>query len=135
MSELKNALENEFMNEMEELKKAPLGSSEQKVQTDCALAIADRIIELDARERADYEKDRDYQLMIDRDNISKSQIYAQKKNDAWQHVLNVAGIIVPAMVSIGGVILSLKVEFGDYRLVTSSAGKEFIKKLFNFRKG
>ena len=87
-------------------------------------AIEMEKIESDAKERID-SKEAELDLKY-------RQLEEDIKDRKTRNKINIAGIVIPAGITIWGTIKTLK--FDQNNIITSTAGKEFTRKIFNMFK-
>lgn len=122
---MKTELKTEILDEIKELKSMKVGSDEHKAAVDSVTKLMDRAIELEKLEVETENRD------IDRanDNYYKEQeMKANKKDRIVKDIINVASIVIPTTLTIWGTFVTLKFE--ETGTVTTTAGRNFISKLF-----
>lgn len=117
-------LRDEIQNELEELRKMELGNEKYKVTVDGLTKLIDRSIEF---EKIDIQsKERIEDRNIDLEFKEKENIDEQKDR-LIKNGIAVAGIVIPAALTIWGTIVSL--NFEKEGTVTTTIGRGFINKL------
>lgn len=117
-------LRDEIQNELEELRKMELGNEKYKVTVDGLTKLIDRSIEF---EKIDIQsKERMEDRNIDLEFKEKENIDEQKDR-LIKNGIAVAGIVIPAALTIWGTIVSL--NFEKEGTVTTTIGRGFINKL------
>lgn len=117
-------LREEIQNELEELRKMELGNEKYKVTVDGLTKLIDRSIEF---EKIDIQsKERMEDRNIDLEFKEKENIDEQK-DLLIKNGIAVAGIVIPAALTIWGTIVSL--NFEKEGTVTTTIGRGFINKL------
>ena len=117
-------LKEEIVSEIEELKKMEVGTEPYKVTVDGLTKLVDRVIEIEKFEAELREKVNNRESDID---LKLQQAKDDKINRIVGHTINVAGIVLPIMVTIWGTKTSLKFE--ETGTVTTLMGRGFINKL------
>jgi hypothetical protein len=122
-------LHDEIKAELEELSKLEVGSDEYETAVNGISKLMDRAIEMekfesDAKERID-SKEAELDLKY-------RQLEEDIKDRKTRNKINIAGIVIPAGITIWGTIKTLK--FDQNNIITSTAGKEFTRKIFNMFK-
>ena len=122
-------LHDEIKAELEELSKLEVGSDEYETAVNGISKLMDRAIEMekfesDAKERID-SKEAELDLKY-------RQLEEAIKDRKTRNKINIAGIVIPAGITIWGTIKTLK--FDQNNIITSTAGKEFTRKIFNMFK-
>ena len=128
---IKTQLEDEIRDEFEALRKIEVGSDTYRATVEGLTKLVDRKIEMDkvevdARERVIKRND---------DNEFKEmQLADDRKDRAIKNGLTVATLVVTTGTTIWGILKSLKIEFKDNEMITSTVGKELMKKVIPFKK-
>lgn len=118
-------LNDEIESELEELKKLEVGTDKHKAAIDGITKLLDRAIEMDRFDNELNEKvesrDADVQL--------REKQLLDEKRDRWvKNGINVAGIAVSTALAVWGTLITLKFE--ETGIITTTAGKSFINRLF-----
>nr|DAQ74335.1 MAG TPA: hypothetical protein [Caudoviricetes sp.] len=128
---IKTQLEDEIRDEFEALRKIEVGSDTYRATVEGLTKLIDRKIEMDkvevdARERVIKRND---------DNEFKEmQLADDRKDRAIKNGLTVATLVITTGTTIWGILKSLKIEFKDNEMITSTVGKELMKKVIHFKK-
>lgn len=128
---IKTQLEDEIRDEFEALRKIEVGSDTYRATVEGLTKLVDRKIEMDkvevdARERV---------LKRNDDNEFKEmQLADDRKDRAIKNGLTLATLVITTGTTIWGILKSLKIEFKDNEMVTSTVGKELMKKVIPFKK-
>lgn len=128
---IKTQLEDEIRDEFEALRKIEVGSDTYRATVEGLTKLVDRKIEMDkvevdARERV---------LKRNDDNEFKEmQLADDRKDRAIKNGLTVATLVITTGTTIWGILKSLKIEFKDNEMITSTVGKELMKKVIPFKK-
>lgn len=128
---IKTQLEDEIRDEFEALRKIEVGSDTYRATVEGLTKLVDRKIEMDkvevdARERVIKRND---------DNEFKEmQLADDRKDRAIKNGLTVATLVITTGTTIWGILKSLKIEFKDNEMITSTVGKELMKRVIPFKK-
>lgn len=128
---IKTQLEDEIREEFEALRKIEVGSDTYRATVEGLTKLVDRKIEMDkvevdARERVIKRND---------DNEFKEmQLADDRKDRTIKNGLTVATLVITTGTTIWGILKSLKIEFKDNEMITSTVGKELMKKVILFKK-
>lgn len=122
-------LHEEIQSELEELSKIEVGSEKYKVAVDGVAKLMDRAIEIDKLNADAQEKAESRETEID---LKMRQMDEDKKDRKVRNILTALSIGVPAGVSIWGTLKTLKFE--EVGTVTTMAGREHLRKIFNLFK-
>lgn len=122
-------LHEEIQSELDELRKIEVGSEKYKVAVDGVAKLMDRAIEIDKINADAQEKVESREAEID---LKLKQLEADKKDQKVRNGIAIAGIGIPAVVSIWGTLKTLKFE--EVGTVTTLAGREHLRKIFNLFK-
>lgn len=128
---IKTQLEDEIREEFEALRKIEVGSDTYRATVEGLTKLVDRKIEMDkvevdARERVIKRND---------DNEFKEmQLADDRKDRAIKNGLTLATLVITTGTTIWGILKSLKIEFKDNEMITSTVGKELMKKVIPFKK-
>jgi hypothetical protein len=128
---IKTQLEDEIRDEFEALRKIEVGSDTYRTTVEGLTKLVDRKIEMDkaevdARERIIKRND---------DNEFKEmQLADDRKDRAIKNGLTVATLVITTGTTIWGILKSLKIEFKDNEMITSTVGKELMKRVIPFKK-
>lgn len=122
---IEELLEKEICEDLENLSNTEFGSDEYKVGIDAVTKLIDRKnelrrIEVDRIEKTESRKaDEEYKA---------KQIKENRIEKIVGYVVNVAGIVIPVVVTIWGTKVSLKFE--EEGTITTTAGRNFFSRLF-----
>lgn len=128
---IKTQLEDEIRDEFETLRKIEVGSDTYRATVEGLTKLIDRKIEMDkvevdARERVIKRND---------DNEFKEmQLADDRKDRTIKNGLTLATLVITTGTTIWGILKSLKIEFKDNEMITSTVGKELMKKVIPFKK-
>ena len=122
----KTMLNDEIENELEEIGKMEVGSANYKTAVEGVTKLMDRAIEL---ERFETETKKNEEHYEDDFELKKVQLIEDRKDRKARNYITIAGIAIPAVISIWGTLKTLKFE--EVGTVTTLAGKEHIRKIFN----
>lgn len=122
-------LHEEIQSELDELSKIEVGSEKYKVAVDGVAKLMDRAIEIDKINADAQEKVESREAEID---LKLKQLEEDKKDRKVRNGIAIAGIGIPAVVSIWGTLKTLKFE--EVGTVTTLAGREHLRKIFNLFK-
>ena len=115
---IKTQLEDEIRDEFEALRKIEVGSDTYRTTVEGLTKLVDRKIEMDkvevdARERVIKRND---------DNEFKEmQLADDRKDRAIKNGLTLATLVITTGTTIWGILKSLKIEFKDNEMITSTA--------------
>ena len=122
---MEELLKQEICEDLENLHDVDFGSDEYKSGIDGLTKLIDRDIELRRLELERQEKVEDRKV----DNDFKlKQMRDTRIDRIIGYVVNVAGIVIPVVVTIWGTKVSLKFE--EEGTITTTAGRNFFGKLF-----
>ena len=123
--EIKTTLVEEFNTQIKEVGKLEVGSEKQKIATECATKLADRIIEIEKLENS-----RDLEVNKQEIDLNlKIEELKTDRRDKW--VKN--GIAIGSLVfAVGTAIVTTKFELSG-GMHTTEAGKGSIRKLLSFK--
>lgn len=113
-------LENEINARFEEIEEMQVATDEYRKAVDDLSKLMDRAIELNRIDQTAYDKEKDRQVQLE----CKSAEVAEKRRE---NVVNIAGIITGAVLTVWGTVKSLKFE--ETGSITTSIGRGFINKL------
>lgn len=128
---IRTQLEDEIRDEFEGLRKLELGSESYRTTVDGLTKLVDRKIEMDKIEAEAKER------VLNRDietEFKEKQMDDEKKDRLVRNGLTAATLVLSTGTTVWGILKSLKIEFKDNEMVTSTAGKELIKKVIPFKK-
>lgn len=123
---IEELLNKEICEDLEGLRELELGSDEHKVGTDVVTKLIDREIELRRLEIEHQEKVESRKV---EDEFKLKQMKENKMDRIIGYAINVAGILVPVIVTVWGTKVSLKFE--EEGTITTAAGRNFFSRLFS----
>ena len=116
-------LNDEIKSELNELGKLEVGTEEYKIAVEGITKLMDRAIEINK-----INTDAQYKMEIE-NGFKEKQMELDEKDRKVRNILTALGIILPTGVSIWGTLKTLKFE--EVGTITTVAGKEHVRKLFN----
>lgn len=122
------AFEKELNSQVKLLDEMEAGSDEYKATVDGVAKLTDRLIEL---EKLELEKEAQARARVTEANeqqLKREQLAQEKRDRKISNLINIAGITVPAALTIWGTYKTM--EFEKEGTVTTIFGREFFKKLF-----
>lgn len=119
-------LNDEIKSELNELGKLEVGTEEYKIAVEGITKLMDRAIEINK-----INTDAQYKMEIE-NGFKEKQMELDEKDRKVRNILTALGIILPTGVSIWGTLKTLKFE--EVGTITTVAGKEHVRKLFNLFK-
>lgn len=119
-------LNDEIKSELNELGKLEVGTEEYKIAVEGITKLMDRAIEINT-----INTDAQYKMEIE-NGFKEKQMELDEKDRKVRNILTALGIILPTGVSIWGTLKTLKFE--EVGTITTVAGKEHVRKLFNLFK-
>lgn len=123
---LETVLNNEIESEFEELSKMEVGSAKYSAAVDGIVKLVDRANAIDKLNAEMDTKHDDREIDIE---FKTKQLEEEKKDRKARNRIAIAGIAIPTAVTIWGTIFTLNFDRSD--IVTTSAGHEFVKRLFS----
>lgn len=120
MKNIEKLLQEELVSEIKNLEDLEMGSEDYTKSVDGLVKLMDRAIELEKFEadKAKEESNLDFKV---------EQLEHEKNDSKIRNYLTAAGIIVPSVITIWGVLKSFKFE--ETGTVTTAIGRGFISKL------
>ena len=120
MKNIEKLLQEELESEIRNLEDLEMGSEDYTKSVDGLVKLMDRAIELEKFEadKAKEESNLDFKV---------EQLEHEKNDSKIRNCLTAAGIIVPSVITIWGVLKSF--EFEETGTVTTAIGRGFISKL------
>lgn len=124
-----------IMDELQQLKRMDVGSTEHKNAVDSVTKLVDKAIEMDKiqmdmEERTDNRKKeaeaKERQAELDREFKAK-QHEDEKKDRLVKNCIAIGGIVIPAILTVWGTVQSFKFE--KEGTVTTIMGRGFVNKL------
>ncbi len=128
---IEELLEGEIREDLEGLSNLELGSEEYKTTVNEITKLIDRAVELkkveiDAQDKAE-KRQMDDVIRLREVTLKEEQFKHDKKDKIVGYVISVAGIVIPAVLTVWGTCKTLKFDQTD--TITSSMGRGFINKL------
>ena len=124
MDSIKALLRGEIERDLEALGDVEVGTDEYKASLDGVVKLTDRFIEL---EKIDTEIQDKHEARHDENQLKRAQMKSDRKFQVFRCVLDVAGIVVPIVVTVWGTKKSF--EFEKEGTITTIMGKGFIGNL------
>lgn len=121
-------LRDELQREFENLKDMKSGTEEHKVGVDSLTKLLDRAIEMDKLEADVQEKAENREVDA---SLKEKQMQEDKKDRIVKNCLTAVSLIASVGLTIWGSCKSWKFE--ETGTITSTAGREFMKKLFHMK--
>lgn len=128
---IRTQLEDEIREEFEALRKIEVGTESYRTAVDGLTKLVDRKIEMDKVEVDAKERVLNRNLETE---FKEMQLADDRKDRAIRNGLTAATLVVTTGTTIWGILKSLKIEFKDNEMVTSTVGKELMKKVLPFKK-
>lgn len=124
MDSIKALLREEIQNELVSLEDVEVGSDEYKTSVDGIVKLTDRFIELEKIDTdvQDKRESREHDT-----HLKRAQMNQDRKFQIFRCVIDVAGIMVPIIVTVWGTKKSF--EFEKEGTITTIMGKGFIGNL------
>ena len=114
-------LKDEIRSEFEELSKLGVGTDEYKIAVDGLVKLIDRDIEIEKVENERKQKELDREIDM---NLKLKQMEDENRDRKIKNGIAVAGIVIPAGLTIWGALKSW--EFEREGVVTSAFGRMFL---------
>ena len=121
---IKHRLSEEIEKELEDLQRMKLGSDEHRTAVDELTKLVDRYNEM---EKLDGEREEKAANRLIDDEFKAAQAKRDTVNKWIDHVIAIAGIVLPLVVTIWGTKASFRFEKEDS--VTTIMGRGFVNKL------
>lgn len=125
---LEELLNKEICEDLENLRDIEFGSDEYKTGIDSVTKLIDREVEL---RKIEVERLDKIESRKAEDEFKAKQMKDNRIDKIIGYVVNVAGIVIPVVVTIWGTKVSLKFE--EEGTITTTAGRNFFNKLFSKR--
>lgn len=122
-------LNDEIKSELNELGKLKVGTEEYKIAVEGITKLMDRAIEINKINTDAQYKTENMEI---ENGFKEKQMELDEKDRKVRNILTALGIILPTGVSIWGTLKTLKFE--EVGTITTVAGKEHVRKLFNLFK-
>ena len=121
---IESLLEDEIQAEFEGLKDIEMGSEKYKTSVEMLTKLVDRAIEYDKLNAESDAKADDREKDVE---LKTRQMDEDKKDRMVRNGIQIAGIVIPTVVTIWGTLKSLRFE--EEGTVTTIMGRGFIQKL------
>ena len=118
-------LDDVIVNELKNLKDTKGETDEHKATVECVTKLMDRSIEI---KKLTFDQTNKLSRQIIDDKAKVKQDEEDRKDRLIKNCISVAGIVIPALITIWGTLKSLKFEQDG--TVTSMAGRAFVSRLF-----
>lgn len=121
-------LREELQSEFEDLRDMKLGTEEHKIAADTVMKLMDRAIEIEKLENEVQDKAENREIETD---LKTRQMNEDKKDRFVKNCLTAVSVVGGLGLTIWGSCKSWKFE--ETGTITSTAGREFMKKLFHMK--
>lgn len=121
-------LREELQSEFEDLRDMKLGTEEHKIAADTVMKLMDRAIEIEKLENEVQDKAENREIETD---LKTKQMNEDKKDRFVKNCLTAVSVVGGLGLTIWGSCKSWKFE--ETGTITSTAGREFMKKLFHMK--
>lgn len=118
-------LDDVIVNELKNLKDTKGETDEYKATVECVTKLMDRSIEI---KKLEFDQTNKLSRQVIDDKAKVKQDEEDRKDRLIKNCISVAGIVIPALITIWGTLKSLKFEQDG--TVTSMAGRAFVSRLF-----
>lgn len=118
-------LDDVIVNELKNLKDTKGETDEYKATVECVTKLMDRSIEI---KKVTFDQTNKLNRQVFDDKAKVKQDEEDRKDRLIKNCISVAGIVIPALITIWGTLKSLKFEQDG--TVTSMAGRAFVSRLF-----
>lgn len=118
-------LDDVIVNELKNLKDTKGETDEYKATVECVTKLMDRSIEI---KKLTFDQTNKLSRQVIDDKAKVKQDEEDRKDRLIKNCISIAGIVIPALITIWGTLKSLKFEQDG--TVTSMAGRAFISRLF-----
>lgn len=118
--DIKQSLSEEVLRELKQMKGMELGTEQYRTTVNGVGTLVDKTIELTKLEA-------DKQERLERKEVSAKTMDSEKKDRLIQNSIAMAGILIPAMITVWGTVKSF--EFEEEGTITTIMGRGFINKL------
>lgn len=118
-------LDDVIVNELKNLKDTKGETDEYKATVECVTKLMDRSIEI---KKLTFDQTNKLSRQVIDDKAKVKQDEEDRKDRLIKNCINIAGIVIPALITIWGTLKSLKFEQDG--TVTSMAGRAFVSRLF-----
>ena len=118
-------LDDVIINELKNLKDTKGETDEYKATVECVTKLMDRSIEI---KKLTFDQTNKLSRQVFDDKAKVKQDEEDRKDRLIKNCISIAGIVIPALITIWGTLKSLKFEQDG--TVTSMAGRAFVSRLF-----
>ena len=118
-------LDDVIVNELKNLKDTKGETDEYKTTVECVTKLMDRSIEI---KTLTFDQTNKLSRQVIDDKAKVKQDEEDRKDRLIKNCISIAGIVIPALITIWGTLKSLKFEQDG--TVTSMAGRAFVSRLF-----
>lgn len=118
-------LDDVIVNELKNLKDTKGETDEYKATVECITKLMDRSIEI---KKLTFDQTNKLSRQVIDDKAKVKQDEEDRKDRLIKNCISIAGIVIPALITIWGTLKSLKFEQDG--TVTSMAGRAFVSRLF-----
>lgn len=118
-------LDDVIVNELKNLKDTKGETDEYKATVECVTKLMDRSIEI---KKLTFDQTNKLSRQVIDDKAKVKQDEEDRKDRLIKNCISIAGIVIPALITIWGTLKSLKFEQDG--TVTSMAGRAFVSRLF-----
>lgn len=118
-------LDDVIVNELRNLKDTKGETDEYKATVECVTKLMDRSIEI---KKLTFDQTNKLSRQVIDDKAKVKQDEEDRKDRLIKNCISIAGIVIPALITIWGTLKSLKFEQDG--TVTSMAGRAFVSRLF-----
>lgn len=118
-------LDDVIVNELKNLKDTKGETDEYKATVECVTKLMDRSIEI---KKLTFDQTNKLSRQVIDDKTKVKQDEEDRKDRLIKNCISIAGIVIPALITIWGTLKSLKFEQDG--TVTSMAGRAFVSRLF-----
>ena len=118
-------LDDVIVNELKNVKDTKGETDEYKATVECVTKLMDRSIEI---KKLTFDQTNKLSRQVIDDKAKVKQDEEDRKDRLIKNCISVAGIVIPALITIWGTLKSLKFEQDG--TVTSMAGRAFVSRLF-----
>ena len=118
-------LDDVIVNELKNLKDTKGETDEYKATVECVTKLMDRSIEI---KKLKFDQTNKLSRQVIDDEAKVKQDEEDRKDRLIKNCISIAGIVIPALITIWGTLKSLKFEQDG--TVTSMAGRAFVSRLF-----
>lgn len=123
---IEDLLKREICEDLEGMLELDLGSDEHKASVDAVTKLIDREVEL---RKLEIEHQERLESRKAEEELKLKQMKEGKVDRIIGYVINVAGIVIPVIVTVWGTKVSLKFE--EEGTITTSAGRNFFSRIFH----